>query len=114
MTFVMLQIFMRQQNLRNDEAVRGKKFFVNRHESRLADGGAGLFFREICRTRFVAERAHARSDRAAGDDDDFFAGFAQRRDLRDDLLELSGIDQLPAVGEDASAEFHHEARSGFK
>ena len=110
----MFQIFVRQQNLCDDEAVRGKKFFINRHEPRLADGSAGLFFREIRRPHFVAERAHARTHSAAGDDHDFFAGFPQRGDLRDDLFELCGINQLPAVREDAGAEFHHEARNGFE
>ena len=88
MALVMFQIFMREQNLRDDEAVRGKKFVVSRHEPRLADGGAGLFFREVGGPRFVAERAHARADRAAGDEHDFLAGFFQRGELRDELFEL--------------------------
>ena len=40
--------------------------------------------------------------------------FSQRGDLRDELLQLRGINQLPAVGEDAGAEFHDEARNGFE
>ena len=105
----MFQIFVRQQNLRDDETVRGKKFFINGHQPSLADGGTRLFFREIRRTRLVAERAHARTHRAAGDDHNFLAGFAQRGDLRDDLLKLRRINQLPAVGEDAGAKFYNDA-----
>jgi len=105
---------VRQQNLGNHETVSGKKFFVGCHQPCLADGGAGLFFREIGRTIFVAEDAHARANRAAGDDHNFLAGFAQRGDLRDDLLKLRGINQLPAVGEDAGAEFHNDATGGLE
>ena len=57
----------------------------------------------------VAKRAHARADRAAGDDDDFLAGLPERGELRDDLIELGGVELLAAIGEDAGAELDHDA-----
>ena len=108
MAFVMLQIFVREQHLRNDEAVPGEEFVVRRHEARLADGGAGLFFGEAGGTRFIAERAHARPDRPRSHQHNFPAGFFQRRDLRDQLFQLGGINQLAAIGKNAGAEFDDE------
>ena len=80
----------------------------------MADGGASLFFREVGGAQFVAERAHARADRAAGDEHDFLARRTQGGDLRDQLLQLRRINLFPAVGEHARAEFHDDAGGGFK
>jgi hypothetical protein len=111
MALVMFQVLVREQNLRDVQIVLAQKVFVNRHEPRLADSGAGLKFREFGGTRRVAERAHARADRAAGHEHDFLAGFPQRGDLRDELLQLRRINQFPAVGEHAGAEFDDKAET---
>ena len=113
MAFVVFQVVVRQQHLRDVQTVCGKKFFVNRHQPRLADGGAGLKFGEFARALFVAERAHAGADRAAGDEHDFLAGLPQRGNLRDELLQLRRVRLLAAVGQHARAEFHDEAGGGF-
>ncbi len=57
MTFVMFKVFVREQHLCDDEPVRGKKLVVGRHQSRLADSGASLFFR---RDQWAAMRSRAR------------------------------------------------------
>jgi hypothetical protein len=69
---------------------------------------------EFVRALFVAERAHARADRAAGHKHNFLAGFFQRGDLRDELFQLRRVNLFPAVGQHARAEFHDEARNGFE
>ncbi len=43
-----------------------------------------------------------------------YAGLFQCGDLRDKLFQLRRVNQLPAVGEDAGAEFYDEARNGFE
>ena len=47
-------------------------------------------------------------DRARSHEHNFLAGFSQRRDLRDQLFQLGGINQLAAVGQNAGAEFDDE------
>ena len=69
---------------------------------------------EIGGARIKTKRAHARADRAAGDDHDFLACLSQRGDLRDDLFELCGINLLPAVREDAGAELDHDTGDVFE
>jgi hypothetical protein len=114
MAFVMFQVVVRQQHLRDVKVELRKKFFVNRHQSRLADGGARLQFGEIIGPSLVAERAHARAHGAGRDEHDLLPGFALRGDLRDQLLQLRQIRLLPAVREDTGAEFHHHAGNIFK
>jgi len=109
----MFEVFMGEQHLCDMQIVSGKKFGVMRHQPRLANGGAGLEFRELARTFFVTERAHARADRAGSHEHDFLAGFFQRGNLRDELLQLRRINLFPAVGQHARAEFHDDARGGF-
>ena len=110
----MFQIIVREQNLGDVQIVFRKQFGVICHEPRLAHGGAGLEFREFARTLFVAERAHARADRAAGHEHNFFSRFPQRGDLRDELFQLRRVNLFPAVGQHARAEFDDEARNGFE
>ena len=71
-------------------------------------------FGEFRRTPFITERAHARADRSAGNEHNFFSRFPQRGDLRDELLQLRRINLFPAVGQHARAEFDDEARNGFE
>ncbi len=65
MAFVMFEVVVREQHLRDVQTVPREQFRVHGHEPRLADGGAGLQFGEFGRAFFQAERAHARADRAA-------------------------------------------------
>jgi hypothetical protein len=111
---VMFQVVMREEHLRDDEIVSGKKFLIRGHQARLPDGRTGLFFREVAGPAFKSERAHARAHRAAGDQDDFLAGPAQRGDLRHDLLQLRRVNLFPVVREDAGAELDHDAGEVFE
>jgi hypothetical protein len=100
--------------LRDAQIMLREKFRVSGHEPRLADGGAGLKFGEVAGAFFKTERAHARADCAAADDDDFASRFSLRGDLRDELLQLRRINLFPAVGQHAGAEFDDGARGGRK
>ena len=113
MTFVMLEIIVREQHLRDAQIVRGEKFFVNGHEPRLADGGAGLQFSRVGRPFFIAERAHAGADCAGGDEHNFPTRFSQRSDLGGELFQLRLVGLLAAVGEHTRAEFNDDASGGF-
>ena len=62
----------------------------------------------------IAQRAHARADRAGGDQHDFAAGLALRGDLRHQLLHLGQVRLLPAVGQDAGAQLDHDAGDVFQ
>ena len=106
---MVLEVVVREQHLRDVQVVRGKKFFVNGHEPRLADGGARGERGGLGRAFFKAERAHARADRAAGDEHNLLAGLAQRGDLRDELFKLREVGLLAAVGQHARAELDHDA-----
>ena len=90
-----------------------KQLGVHGHEPRLADGGAGLQFRQFVGPFFITQRAHARADGARGDEHDFLAGFFQRGDLGNELFQLRRVGLLAAVGEHPGAEFHDEAGGGF-
>jgi len=105
---------MREQHLGDDEAVAREQLIIDRHEPRLSDGGAGLFFRENGGPDFKTQGAHAGTDRTTGDEHDLLAGLAQHGNLPDELFELRGVGLLAAVGEDAGAEFHDDAAGGPK
>ena len=111
--FVMFEIVMREQNLRDVQIVPREKFGIHCHEARLADGGACLQFSEFAGAFFITQRAHARADGAGGDQHDFLAGFLQGGDLGHELFELRRVGLFAAVGEHAGAEFHDKPGGGF-
>ena len=80
--------------LRDGEAVLREEIFVGRHQPRLADGGARLQLREFLGARLKSQHAHARADRARGDEHDLAAGLALRGHLRDELLHLREIEKI--------------------
>ena len=86
---------------------------IGGHEPRLADGGARLQFGKFGRAFLIAQRAHARADRAGGDQHDLLAGFLQRGDLGHELFQLRRVGLLAAVGEHAGAEFYDQAGGGL-
>jgi hypothetical protein len=110
----MLQIVMRQQNLGDVQRKFAEQFFVSRHQSRLANGGARLRFGKFSRTFRVAKNAHSRADRARSHDDNFLAFFAQRRGLRYELFHLREVRLFFAVGENARAEFDDNSTDIFQ
>ena len=71
MAFVMLEIVVGEQDLGDVQSELRKELFVGRHQPGLADGRASLQFRQFGGPFVVAEHAHARADRAGGDDRDF-------------------------------------------
>ena len=114
MALVVLEIVVREEDLRDVEAELGEEVFVSRHQPRLADGGAGLQLGEFLGPRLEAEHAHARTDRSGGDEDDLAARPALGGDLRDKLLHLRKVRLLPGVCEDAGAELDDEACDVFE
>src|SRR5262249_55063756 len=106
---VVFQVVVREQHLGDAKIEFVEKCFVGGHEPRLADGGTRLKFREVGRSLFKAERAHARADSAGTDQYDFLSGLPLRGDLRDQLFELRMVQLFPAVGEDAGAELDDNA-----
>ena len=100
---------MREEHLADRQLVVAEERLIHRHEAGLADRGAGLPLGERGGARLVAEHAHARADRAGGDEHDLLARGPERGDLRDKLGELHLVRALPAVREDAGAQLDHEA-----
>src|ERR1700756_5631356 len=73
MALVMFQVIVGEQHLGDMQVVLGKKLVIGGHQPGLAHGGTGLFFGELGGACLVAQRAHARPHRAAGDQDDLLA-----------------------------------------
>jgi len=94
--------------------VRGKKLLVNGHEPRLPYSRACLEFGKITWALFVSQRAHARADRARGDQHDFPACLAQLGELRHKLFKLGHVGLLAAVGQHTRAKFDNKAGGGFE
>ncbi len=59
MALVVFEVVVGEQHLGDVQAVLREKLLVNRHEPRLADGGAGLELGELAGPLLVAEHAHA-------------------------------------------------------
>ncbi len=59
---VMLQVIVRQKQLRDGQIESAEQLFVRGHEPGLADGGTGLQLGQIVGPLLMAERAHARAD----------------------------------------------------
>jgi len=113
-TVMVLEIVVSQQDLGNRKTESAKKFFVSGHEPGLADRSAGLQLRQIVWPLLMSERAHARANRARGDQHDFPAGVALGRDLRHQLLHLREVRLFPVVGQDTGAQFNYDAGDIFE
>ena len=105
---------MREQDLGDGQAMRAEQLLVDRHEPRLAHRRARLQLRQVVRALLVAQRAHARAHRARRDQHNLPARLALLGDLRHQLLHLGQVRLLPAVGQDAGAQLHHDARDVFE
>ena len=114
MAFMMFEIFVRQQDLGDLQVVSGEELLVGGHEARLADGGAGLELFESAGAFIKTEHAHAGTDCTGRDDDDLMAGFAQCRDLGDELADLREVGLLPAVREDTGAQLDDDTADIFQ
>ena len=113
MALVMCQVVVCQQDLGHAKTGLGKEPFVQGHQAGLADGGAGLQLGNIGGPFLVAQSAHARPHRAGTDNDDLFALGAHGGDLGGQLADLLQIGLLAAVGQDAGAQFDHDAAGIF-
>jgi len=103
-------VAVREQELRDGDAVGREDFLIRNHEPRLADGGAGLARGKLRGPLLQAERIEARSDRAAGDDDAFVAALHERGDFRREPAKLPQVEGVPPLrGENAGAEFENDA-----
>ena len=91
------------------EAVGGEASLPRLHETRFADGGAGLFLGDLFRFFEETERTHAEADGTGGDDDDFRAPGTERGDLSADGGDARGIELANTGGEDTGAEFDDDA-----
>jgi hypothetical protein len=111
MAFMVLQILVCEQNLRDVKIVFGEKFIVSGHEAGLADGGAGLQFRKLAGPFFETERAHARAHRAGGDEHHFPARMALFSDLARELFHLGQVRLLPVVREDTGSQLDDNTAS---
>jgi hypothetical protein len=111
---VMFQVVVRQENLGDAKAGLGEEPFVQGHQARLADGGAGLQLGKFGGPFGEAQNAHARPHRAGADDDDLFALGAHGGDLGGQLADLLQIGLLAAVGQDAGAQFDHDTTGIFQ
>jgi hypothetical protein len=114
MAFVMFEVIVGEQNLRDPQLELGEEFFVNGHQPRLAYSSTSLQFRQVGRPFGVSKQPHAGPDGAGGDDDDFLALFVESGELGDQLLHLAKVGLLPAVGQDAGSEFGHDPCDLFK
>jgi hypothetical protein len=109
MAFMVLQVVVDEEDLGDVELVAGEEGFVGGHEPGLTHGGAGLELSEVFGAAVIAESAHAGADGAGGDEDDFAACPALFGDLGHELFELMMVGLFAAVGQDAGAQFEHEA-----
>ena len=105
---------MGEQDLGDGQAMRAEELLVDRHEPRLAHRRASLQLRQLVRALLIAQRPHARADRARGDEHNLPARLALLRDLRHQLLHLGQVRLFPAVRQDAGAQLHHYARDVFQ
>ena len=114
MPILVLKIVMREEHLGNLQVVPRKKLSVSRHESRLANCGAGLQVGEIGRALGHVQHTHAGTHRAGGHDNHLPASFALGGHLADQLLNLAGINLLAAVGQDSGAKLDHHSAGIFQ
>jgi hypothetical protein len=87
-----------------------EQFLGHSHQTRLADGGAGLQIRQVARPPRVAQHSHPGANRSGGDQHYLAAGPALLGHLRHQLFHLRAVRLLPAVRQDPGAELDHDAR----
>lgn len=108
--FVVFEVFVGQQDLRDVLLVAGEELFVGRHQAGLADGGAGLEFVQLGRTFLVAQRAHPRAHRPRGYEHDLAPGGALGGHLGDQLFHLCQVGLFPAIGQNTGPQLDDDAR----
>ncbi len=91
-----------------------EEFFIGGHQAGLAHGGAGLQLGQVAGAFLVPQRAHARADRPRGHHNNLLTRLALFGELRHQLLHLGQVRLLPAVGQDAGSQFHHDTGDGFE
>ena len=106
-----VEIAGRQQQLRRRNAVLGQAIFVGAHQEGLTDGGARLELAQVGRTLAEVEPAHAGSDGAGTDQDDFAAGGAEALNLIRQRLHAGRLQGAVAAGQHVGADFDHDGMS---
>jgi hypothetical protein len=95
---MVLKVIVGEQHLPDVQLELGKEPLVHGHESRLADGSAGLQFGQVAGPLLQPKHAHPGPDRARGYEHYLLAGLAPLGDLGYQLLHLERVELPPAVG----------------
>ena len=110
----MLEVVVCQEHLRDVQIVLREELAVTGHQAALSKRGAGLQLGQLSGALFVTERAHARADRAGGDQNELAPRLSLRGDLRDQLLHLRRVDLLAGIGEDPGAKLDDDSGDVFE
>jgi hypothetical protein len=107
-----VDVFAREQQLRERQLVRFERVGPDVHQAPLANGGDGLQLAEIARPRSKAQFTDARADGARAHDRHAHAAPAQRRNLFRDPRDELAVELRRRVVQQLSAELNDDAANG--
>jgi hypothetical protein len=107
--FAVGQVGMREQHLGRLDVVGAEARLVDLREAHLADGGAGLQFVDVGRTRAEAQAQHALGDGAGRHQHDFLAERAQARNLRGPARDGVVVEAAAFVGDERRTDLDDDA-----
>jgi hypothetical protein len=103
------EVILGEQDLCDGAAEAIEGAVIERHEPRLADGGAGLNLRDVGGPMRQAEPLHAETNGAGTDDEDFEAIGAESGDLLHQTAEQAEGHAAIAAHDDVGSEFDDDA-----